>query len=325
MWRIHLSTDDIRRIRIAPDIDPLWELVHSIQLLDSGGPVIFGPWRRRVRLAGLGRWSMLRHLSPPTGYFADFLTPATGTTDLRVGIEEVLRTPRACLRSDLVTLHEQCPRPAGWVRDLAAGDRQTLRALGTNLIQFHETHLKPSWEEIRRQVSDELIRVRRLLCDEGVDALLASLGGHVHWEAPVLVLRNKRTDRDLYVDGRGIVIQPSFFALGDTSILDVPGEPFVLAYPIRHRLGWWDTRTEGIRLDAVIGKTRADMLDCLANGDRSTTDLARALDLSSATASEQTKALREAGLITTRRTGKSVLHTLSSTGATLLGTPAPPS
>ncbi|TDD57725.1 ArsR family transcriptional regulator [Kribbella antibiotica] len=319
MWRIHLTTEDIRRIRIAPDIDPLWELVHSIQLLDNGGPVIFGPWRRRVRLAGLARWSMLRHLSPPMGYFADFLTPATGTTDLRTGIEEVLRTPRSSLRSDLVTLHEQCPRAVGWARDLAAGDQQALRALGSNLIQFHETHLKPSWAEIRGQVTEELTRVRRILCDEGVDALLASLGGHVHWESPALVLRNKTTDRDLYVDGRGIIIQPSFFALGDTSILDVPGEPFVLAYPVRHRLGWWDTNTEGIRLDAVLGKTRAEVLECLASSPHTTTELARALDLSSASVSEQAKALREAGLITSRRTGKRVLHDLSPTGSTLLG------
>ncbi len=319
MWRIHLSTDDIRRIRIAPDIDPLWELVHSIQLLDNGGPVIFGPWRRRVRLAGLARWSMLRHLSPPTGYFADFLTPATGTTDLRAGIEEVLRTPRRCLRSDLVTLHEQCPRPVDWARDLAAGDLQTLRVLGANLIRYHEAHLKPSWAEIRRQVSEELARVRRILCDEGVDALLGSLSSHVRWEAPALVLHNKQAKRNLYVDGRGIVIQPSFFALADISILDLPGEPFVLTYPIQHRIGWLDTQTEGTRLEAVIGKTRAEVLDCLANGDRTTTDLARVLDLSAATASEQTKALREAGLITSRRTGKRVLHALSPTGATLLG------
>ena len=60
------------------------------------------------------------------------------------------------------------------------------------------------------------------------------------------------------------------------------------------------------------------MLDCLAGGSCTTSELAKRLDISQASSSEQTKILREAGLIISDRDGRQVVHTASELGLALL-------
>ncbi len=318
MWRIHLSTDDIRRVRLAPAIDPMWELVHGLQAITNGvGGLVFDPWRRKVRLHGPARWRALQTLVPAWGYSPDFLTPVAGTTDLREGFEAVLRTPRTTLRTDLGRLGDETPLP-GWARSLASGDPDTLRRLVTALGRFHAAHLAPYWGEMRRQVNEELLAQRRTLCAQGIDGLLSGIGGTLRWEPPAIVLVNKRSELDIELGGRGVVLQPSFFAFNDITLMDLPGEPMVLIYPVSHRLGWLDPGAAGARLEDLLSRTRAAMLDCLAGGSCTTSELAKRLDISQASSSEQTKILREAGLIISDRDGRQVVHTASELGLALL-------
>lgn len=318
MWRIHLSTDDIRRVRLAPAIDPMWELVHGLQAITNGvGGLVFDPWRRKVRLHRPARWRALQTLVPAWGYSPDFLTPVAGTTDLREGFEAVLRTPRTTLRTDLGRLGDETPLP-GWARSLASGDPETLRRLVTALGRFHAAHLAPYWGEMRRQVNEELLTQRRTLCAQGIDGLLSGIGGTLRWEPPAIVLVNKRSELDIELGGRGVVLQPSFFAFNDITLMDLPGEPMVLIYPVSHRLGWLDPGAAGARLEDLLSRTRAAMLDCLAGGSCTTSELAKRLDISQASSSEQTKILREAGLIISDRDGRRVVHTASELGLTLL-------
>ena len=59
-------------------------------------------------------------------------------------------------------------------------------------------------------------------------------------------------------------------------------------------------------------------------GGCGTTELARRLNISLATASHHAAVLRNAHLVTTRREGKAVLHTVTSLGIALLGrSPSP--
>jgi len=69
----------------------------------------------------------------------------------------------------------------------------------------------------------------------------------------------------------------------------------------------------------LIGATRAEVFRALVAGC-GTTQLARDLRTSPATASAHVTALREAGLAATRRTGRAVRHTLTPLGMQLLGT-----
>jgi DNA-binding transcriptional ArsR family regulator len=67
---------------------------------------------------------------------------------------------------------------------------------------------------------------------------------------------------------------------------------------------------------ALIGPTRAATLDALAARERevSTSDLARLVGISTASASEHAKVLREAGLVFSRRERNRMLHRLSDLG-----------
>jgi DNA-binding transcriptional ArsR family regulator len=75
--------------------------------------------------------------------------------------------------------------------------------------------------------------------------------------------------------------------------------------------------TTGQPLADLLGRTRAAVLGAVADGP-STSELARRLGISVASASQHAATLRQAGLIDTHRAGPSVLHTLTPLGADLL-------
>ena len=69
---------------------------------------------------------------------------------------------------------------------------------------------------------------------------------------------------------------------------------------------------------ALLGSTRAAVLDVVGHSPSSTTEIAKRMRISAPTASEHAAILRGAGLIVTRRDGNTVLHSLTPTGAALL-------
>jgi DNA-binding transcriptional ArsR family regulator len=328
VWRIHFSSSDLTRVRLAPGADPMWEIVHSLHILgDQSGEVIFGPWRRRCRAQArqanharhAERLRVLRTLAPPQGYFPDFLTPAGGSTDLRTGIEAVLRTPRKVLAGDLSRL-AGARRPPTWLSALAAGEPASLRGLGKLMHGYFDAQLARHWGHIRTSVDNELQRLVRLMITGGTERMLREATPLFRWEPPVLLLTNKQKDVDVHLDGRGLVLQPSFFAYDDTTPTNVPGAPFVLAYPVRQEIGWANVRPtpRGRALRSLLGRTRAQTLELLAGKGFSTSELAACLDLSAASASQHAKALREAGLVVSDQRGKTVVHKASALGVELL-------
>ncbi|MGW7003066.1 ArsR/SmtB family transcription factor [Streptomyces sp. NPDC054933] len=70
-------------------------------------------------------------------------------------------------------------------------------------------------------------------------------------------------------------------------------------------------------LAGVLGRTRVEILLLLAE-EHTTSELARRLNVSNATASAHTAALRGAGLITTVRAGRAVLHQRTALGSLLV-------
>ncbi|MFJ4526551.1 ArsR/SmtB family transcription factor [Streptomyces sp. NPDC088810] len=70
-------------------------------------------------------------------------------------------------------------------------------------------------------------------------------------------------------------------------------------------------------LATLLGRTRAAVLQLLVR-QRTTTEVAEELDISKSSASEHTKALRAARLISTYRDGKLVWHACTALGYDLL-------
>jgi len=318
--RIHFTADDLARVSIAAEPDPLWEVLLSLHMVQGGdGALMCGPWRRRTRDRFNGSdLRLLRDLAPPTGYSPDFLTPIDAGPALEPAIDRLLSTPRSRLRADLDYLATRQP-PTIWTRALAHGEPAALTRLGSAVRSYHDIALAPYWRSIRRHVVTDRARRVEQLARHGVDHVLANLHPGVRWEPPVLQIFDF-VDTDIHLGGRGLRLQPSFFCWqAPTKLRDITLAP-VLVYPTQPppgslvRDGQPHTSST---LENLIGRTRALVLEATVAGC-TTTELARICGISAGAASQHTAVLRNSALITTRRDGLAVIHEITSLGLALL-------
>lgn len=324
--RIHFTTQDLARTFVADGPDPLWELVNSLQALQSRyGQATLGGWRQwAVRELHRTNWAApVRHrlfpAAPHAAYFPDLLTPPEGALGLDAGIETVLSTPRTRLRSEFGRLAGNGD-DACWLEDLASGRRPALAELGTAMRGYYDVAVAPHWEAIRRRVAAD-VSIRRAAAGGGVDALLESFRPVMRWTPPVLELPHHPSRRELHLGGRGLLLVPSFFCrLHPITIFDAD-LPQVVVYPIGRALGVQPSgeRREGERraaLHRLLGDTRAEVL--LAAVALTTGELARRLGVSAAVISHHTAILRAVGLIDTVRAGGTARHSRSPLGDALV-------
>lgn len=325
MLRIHFTRDDVARARVAPGADPVWELILSLHLFQARradrDPLLAG-WRRDVA-AGLRHSDdgasvrLLFALNPPQGYFPDFLTPFESRAGLLPALDAIRSTPTANLRRDLNLLAKRNRLPAT-AAALARGDVTTLHRLTDSMEAYRALAIAPHWSRIESAVeADRSQRARAMLAD-GADGLLGSLRPGMRWDGEVLEVGHYPADRDLYLDGRGLLLVPAYFCARTPVTLVDPDLPPVLVYPVE-RLGGLDQPADQGRpaLAALLGRTRARVLE-VVDGGCSTGEIARRLDVSPAAASQHAAVLRNAGLLVSRRDGNTMLHTLTPLGKAML-------
>ncbi|MEU6073195.1 winged helix-turn-helix domain-containing protein [Micromonospora sp. NPDC047074] len=332
MLKIYFSAEDILRTRVAPAADPMWELVLSLHLLpDRGGDPLLAGWRRdvtRVLRAGGGSadLKLLMALNPPRGYFPDFLTPYESVSGFEAGLEAVRSTPATRLRRDLARFAVGTRLPAG-AGALARGESGAVRGLTGAMEQYRGLAIDPYWTRIQAAVEADRARRARALLDGGIEGLLASLRPAMRWEGGVLEVRGYPYSRELHLDGRGLLLVPSFFCAATPVALLDPALPPVLVYPVDRLGGLVPALGVGAgpatpdpgrdALAALLGRTRAAVL--AASDDGCTTgEVARRLNISPAAASQHTTVLRNAGLLVSHRDRNTVLHTLTPLGRAML-------
>ncbi|MET0238020.1 MAG: transcriptional regulator [Kibdelosporangium sp.] len=325
MLRIHFTAEDLTRVRVRPDPHPLWDVLLSLHLLQTRhGVVMFGPWRRDARAALRPAGDMLTTLAPPRGYSPDFLTPIVDSPDLEAGLEVLLGTARRTLQADMTRLAAQTTLP-DWAWRIASGDAEMLRRLAGSIRQYHAKVLQPYAQVFRAHVRADWARRAELVATRGLEHALSTLHPSIRWQAPVLEV-GYPVDQDLHLDGRGLVLVPSFFCWQTSMSFADPALPPVLVYPVAPVVGWTavgaDRRSaerDSQSLVALLGRTRAAVLRAIAdNPYLNTTEVARAVSTSMAGASQHTAVLREAGLVITQRRNGSAVHTLSARGVALL-------
>ena len=192
-----------------------------------------------------------------------------------------------------------------------------MRRLADLLEAYWERAIEPVWPRIRAFLDGDIAYRARRLADRGPAALFADLDEAVSWTPPNLDVQVPVHDATLELDGRGLLLVPSAFSATRPSVIDrAPWQPTVI-YPARGIATLWEDAApapEG--LARLVGSSRAAMLADLA-APRSTTELAQRLALSPATASHHVTALRDAGLVTGRRVGRSVLYVRTPLGDAL--------
>ncbi|KIF69766.1 hypothetical protein HY68_16130 [Streptomyces sp. AcH 505] len=327
MLRLHFTAEDLARVQVATELDPLWETVLGLQQLHcpGRGAPVFRTWRRRaldvVAQRQLTRSvRLLAALTPNRGYTPDFLTPAAAAAGFDCGLDAIRATRPGRLRRELrqlgggVTARRTPPRP--WLRDLAGGDHDRMADLAAAVRTVHHAVIAPDWTDAHTLAEGDRALRARALRDGGVHGLLSSFGPGMRWEPPVLHA-DYPLDRDLRLAGRGLRLVPSYFCWRTPVSLADPELPPVLVYPVGHDTSDSVTGTTPQALHAILGRTRARTLAAL-HDTATTGELARRLRVSPASASQHVHALAAANLVHSRRIGNHVLHSLTPLGAALL-------
>ncbi|MFJ3310523.1 ArsR/SmtB family transcription factor [Streptomyces sp. NPDC086549] len=320
MLRFHFTAADLGRTRVAAHPDPLWELVLSANLLGNrDGRAVFDRWRGDAlgRLRTLPPWlgGMVRTLAPPKGDFPDLLTPLAGQHGIEAGLDAVLSTPRDRLARELTALG---PLPA-WAGSLLRGEREGLALLGHALDGYYTHVLGPYWARVEALVAaDQALRARAFMSG-GISSVLDSLRPYLRWQNPVLEADYPQ-DRDVHLDGRGLLLIPSAFCWRLPVTWIDPALPPVVVYPVHRTPQWWGTPQEGTGRDALatlLGATRAAVLRAAAAG-ASCGELARRAGKSVSITSYHLNVLCEAGLATSVPDGPRTLYTATALGLSLL-------
>ncbi|MGC5017903.1 helix-turn-helix domain-containing protein [Micromonospora sp. DT47] len=318
MMTLHLNATDLSRtvLRSAPAV--LLELGAAGQrLFEATVPEHLAAWQARTRAALRPEMRPYLDLCRLPWWFPDFLTPPSFGRDLATGLDEVAATPAATLEAELRPRIEAGDLPPR-VGALAAGAPAARQRLRAAMVAFHEVAVAPYWDTVTAAVqADRAVRGHTMV-DAGIDPVLRNLSPYLFWKPcgeryELSYECGFANEIALAPAGRGVTLVPSYL-VPRPCVLDDPTGPLVLAYPIR------PTRrelTSGKPLADLLGRTRAAVLGAIADGP-STSQVARTIGISVASASQHTTTLRSAGLISTHRAGSAVRHTLTPLGQHLL-------
>ena len=307
-----MTAEDLLRTRFVGQPAPLMEVGLALAVLQRPDPA-FGNWRRRAAAQLPAGARPLLELIPASALGPVFLDPVS--IDLAEGLELVQQAPAGLVSQELRRVFTAGPWPR-WASLLAARDRQTWHDLDRALRLAYRHLLQGDWARVCRSFGSELAWRSRLIAGLGVQAALSTLHPCISWDGTVMQI-SKPADADVYPGGAGLTLLPSVLWTGRPMITDHPDGSTMIVYPALTPLPLID-ETSTDPLAGLLGQTRAAVLR-LAFREHTTTELARELGTSAATVSGHTKTLRAAGLITTIRAGKAVLHTVTPLGARLLG------
>ncbi|SED27847.1 helix-turn-helix domain-containing protein [Streptomyces sp. TLI_105] len=312
MLHIHFTAEDFTRVRFAPRPSPVPELHAALMML--GAPhegLLFGRWRGRLLRALPGAAEPLADLAPG-GTAPSFLDVLGETRE--EGLALIRSARPEFVRSELERVYMGRGAVPPWIRDLHAGSGEAWRVLEGAQRAAFEAVLAPVWAQVQDLHRAEFTRHALTVAERGLGAALTALAPGLRdgvWEWP-------GAPREVRLAGRGLVLLPTFHWRGGPLVQDLPGRPVVLAYPAGGGLPLAPSgAADGEEaLAGVLGRTRAELLRVLTE-PRTTTELARCLGISNATASAHAAALRAAGLLTTTRTGRSVHHAPTPLGELL--------
>jgi DNA-binding transcriptional ArsR family regulator len=312
------SADDLALTRFA--ISPMLEVITSFRLLSSGsGHPIHRGWleqvRPRVTAAGLnGGW--LAELIAPTGYIPDFLTPFPGVLapSLAAELEAIRSTPADVVQADLDLLDRTSPR----CHALYTDPDGRLGRICDEIEAYWAIALDPFWARIRALLDADVFHRARQVAEHGAGHLFNDLHSTLNWDDNTLRMVRDQCGLSRDATGPGLVLVPSAFA-AQVLIWARPNHPPQIAYPARGTGTLWESRpvARADALAAILGRSRTTLLTELQT-PASTSELALRTGISAAGVSQHLTALRDAGMVSAHRAGRSVLYARTAIAESLL-------
>jgi DNA-binding transcriptional ArsR family regulator len=324
--RIEVGPEDLTRSRFA--LSPLWELTHAVRLLagveSRPGEALLRPWlvRARGRFRAVAREAdlgVIVALMPP-GWGADFLAPVPAGVDTTIGdlLDQVRSTPPDQVRREAGEALRRQPRLDPRIARILAGDG-VAGYVADVLAAAWQALLEPEWRTLRAILERDVVYRAGQLASKGWAAALTDLHPGLSWRQGRIELSNWAGGDDAALGGRGLLFIPSVFVWPRLALgLDPPWPP-ALIYPARGVSALWEQpgRTEpGTALHRLLGASRAAILLALED-PASTTQLAATLGQSLGATGGHLAVLREAGLVSRARSGRSVLYRRTAVGDAL--------
>ncbi|MEU9482240.1 DUF5937 family protein [Streptomyces decoyicus] len=350
--RIDISGLPSGRLRFAAS--PLAELTAMLHVLaEPGHHPQFAAWAGEVR-AGL-RPELAERLREAEFLWrssqADFLLPARPRPALAEELDEVDRiddetyvtaalvttcggnrvrlaapsplTDAAARERALDLAQARGARQEAFAERLLADPAAVRTRVRHTLEQCAEAFFDAAWTGAAVQLATDLRLKNDLLKRQGIEAALASVSGAVTL-APDgdCIIVDKLQDKATAAHGTGVTFIPSVFGSPHLVVVHAPGWQPVVQYPVAEPSPSepvsLDTVT--LRLEALAHPVRLRLLRTLARGPHTTGELAHTWELSLPEVSRHLAVLRRAGLLTARRHGRYVRHTLNLPDLTALGT-----
>jgi DNA-binding transcriptional ArsR family regulator len=255
----------------------------------------------------------------PEGTFPDFLDqpPAEGSTTFGEDLARVRATPLRQVREELRISQREMPR-SRFRQELSADPRRARSTLANCLEQIWEHLVAPVWPSLQAVLDADIVYRGQRITGEGLSALVDDLHPDIGLEDDVLKVRaTQRADLDC--SSSGVVLVPTVFSDGRLGkLINRPWQP-TLYYPARATGLLWsgpDSSTASA-VARLIGARRTNVLIATANA-ATTTSIAASAGVPISSASEHLAALRAAGLVSSTRQGRRVLHVRTLLGDALL-------
>ncbi|QGZ49592.1 MULTISPECIES: DUF5937 family protein [Streptomyces] len=217
------------------------------------------------------------------------------------------------------------PRQAAFVERMLADPTGTRAWVRRLLEDCDEAFFSDTWRRVRIQLAADARHKTELLRRKGLaDAVVAA--------SPAMSLEEDEHGSRIVVDklvqgrtttaqGSGLTFLPTAFGRPHLIALYAPGWQPVVQYPVsgRELAGTAPVETVKLRLEAVAHPMRMRMCRNLARASYTTSELADAYGITAPEVSRHLAVLRRAGLLTTRRRGRYVLHQLDVAVVARLG------
>ncbi|MBB4917330.1 ArsR/SmtB family transcription factor [Streptosporangium saharense] len=271
--------------------------------------------------AGLDR-GWLNELIPPSGgYIPDFLNPApTGPAPTLAEERDAIQAaPADRVRHDLDHLARHQGTLGPRLRALRNNPQGLLAKVAEEVETYWGLALAPYWTRIRAVLDADILYRARLAAEHGTGHLLNDLHTSLSWDNNALRMARRKQPLTRTTAGTGLLLIPSAFTGAGLRTRTTPPDPPQLAYQARGVGSLWQARpvTRADALSAVLGRSRTLLLTELEI-PASTTQLAHRTGLSLAGVSQYLTALRNAGLVSAHRAGRSVLYARTTAAEVLL-------
>ncbi|WP_134741520.1 helix-turn-helix domain-containing protein [Nocardioides sp. 503] len=316
MLEYDLGGTDLAAVRFA--ISPLTELALSLRTWqDPGRFPVHLPWLAATRHARDGLdTELLVALSNERLSLPDFLTPRPQTPLTRFADElgVVSATPAAVVLEDLAEVH-----PGGLPRALQGPTARVLGRTVTALADYWTACFEPWWPRMRAVLEADVVHRGRTTARAGTSAMFTDLAPEVSLVGDVVRVSSGSAHlRRRITAGEGLTLVPSLFTRTTVGPFDTEEAP-LLVYPARGAGTVWQADRSGgpEALTAILGEARARLITLLES-PASSTELGVRLGVTTSAVNQHLRALRDAGLLTSARHGRSVLYLRSELGDALL-------